>query len=53
MRDTLLDVLSDRFGQVPVELVAEIALATDLVALRHAIRSATKVADLADFRFNP
>jgi len=48
--ETLLDVLSDRFGQVPVELVAEISLAPELLALRIAIRGGNKVPSLAEFR---
>ena len=50
LRETLLDILADRFGQIPVELVAEISLAADPLALRTAIRGANKVASLAEFR---
>ena len=50
LRETLLDILADRFGQIPVELVAQISLADDPLALRTAIRGANKVASLAEFR---
>ncbi len=50
LRETLLDILADRFGQMSVELVAQISLADDLLALRTAIRGANKVASLAEFR---
>lgn len=46
----LLDILADRFGQIPVELVAQILLADDLLALRSAILGANKIASLAEFR---
>ncbi len=49
LRETLLDILSDRFGQVPIELVAEVAIATDPLLLKTAIRSAAKVSSLAEF----
>ena len=50
LREALMDILSDRFGQLPVELVAEISLSTDPLALRSAIRSANKVATVAELR---
>ena len=50
LRETLLDILADRFGQISVEFVAQISLADDPLELRAAIRGANKVTSLAEFR---
>ncbi len=51
LRETLLDTLSERFGLVPVELVAAISVAADTLELRAAHRMAIRVATLSDFHF--
>lgn len=50
IRDSIIDALNIRFGDVPPEITHELAEIADLEALRHLHRLAVRCENLADFR---
>lgn len=49
MRDTILDILRNRFGEPPIKMIEAVAFVTDFGELRSAIRSAATIARLDEF----